>query len=442
MAAIVAVLTLGFSWFSLTSRRVDIEPRLVVARQARQTAQTLLESHRGDDAEQACRQAIESLDELADNASRDVSYRRERAAVLDTLGQILVQLQLPAEAVPYLNEAISLRANLVAEVPTASIDRAPLASCLLRLGQLYRDAGCWEEAETVLRRGVRFCESIFGRTGSDSDLIRERIAFLDLLGQLYADAERRPESIEYLKNAVAAQKHLVGTSANMAEDRERLVTLSLHLAIADRRPLACEQILDEALGVADKLRLDFPSNEHYSSLVITVLDQLATLLKSDRARRIEVRDLLGRIVAIREQLVAIRPQSPEELANLADAYDSMADFCREWKSLDQAEAVYRKELACHAQLVTDHPAAAHYRFGHGRVLHNLADLLRERHRPTESLVLEQQAVEQLRGLYAENIKDPDRRRAFSYACWALCELLLETKEPLRGGLGRLGIPDD
>ena len=95
-------------------------------------------------------------------------------------------------------------------------------------------------------------------------------------------------------------------------------------------------------------------------------------------RRSLVRDLLGRIVAIRENLVARVAASPAELANLADTYDSMANFCREWKSLDEAEAVYRKELACHAQLVTDYPAAAAYRFGHGRALHNLADLLRER----------------------------------------------------------------
>jgi hypothetical protein len=159
-----------------------------------------------------------------------------------------------------------------------------------------------------------------------------------------------------------------------------------------------------------------------------VMDQLVELKKSDPPRRSEVRDLLGRVVAIRENLVVESPHSPEELTNLAATYDSLAGLCRDWKSLDEAEAVYRKELVCRARLAIEHPAVANYRFGHGRLLHNLADLLRERSRPEEALVLERQAVELLRSIYHENLKDPGRRRAFSYTCWALCELLLETKD--------------
>jgi hypothetical protein len=78
-AVIVAALALGFSWFSLTTRPVDIETRLAVARHARQTAEALLQSHRVADAEQAGRQALATLDYLAAHASRDVRYRRERA---------------------------------------------------------------------------------------------------------------------------------------------------------------------------------------------------------------------------------------------------------------------------------------------------------------------------------------------------------------------------
>ena len=427
-AVIAATLVLGFSWFSLTNRRIDIEGRLAVARQARQTAETLLQSHRDDDAEQACRQALKALDELTEHASRDVRYRRERALVLDTLGLILVERQLPAEAIPFYNDAINVRAKLVSDLPSVAIDRAPLALGLSQLGQLYWDTGSWDEAERTLLRGVRLCESDFARTDADSRLARERIQFLDRLGRLYADTRRPSDSMVYFKKAVAAQKSSTGASASAAGDRERLVTLLIRLAAADRQQYAAEQTLAEALDVADRLRVDFPSNDHYNGLVAMVLDQLVELKKSDPPRRSEVRDLLGRVVAIRENLVVDLPHSPEELTNLAATYDSLAGLCRDWKSLDEAEAVYRKELACRARLAIEHPAVANYRFGHGRLLHNLADLLRDRSRPEEALVLERQAVELLRSLYHENLKDPDRRRAFSYTCWALCELLLETKD--------------
>ena len=426
--AIAAALVVGLSLFSLTNRPMDIEPRLAVVRHAREAADSLLQSHHLDDAEQTCRRTLAVLNELAVQGSRDVRYRRERASVLDSLGLILVDRQLPAEAVPFYNEAINLRAKLVGDLPTVVIDRAPLALDLSRLGQLYWDTGRWHEAEVTLLRGVRLCESAFAGTDADSRLARERIGFLERLGRLYADASRRSESAEYFKKAVAAQKSSTDKSATAADDRERLVTLLIRLATADRRQYAAEEALAEALDVADRLRVDFPSNEHYSGLVATVLEQLAELHKSDPMRRSLVRDLLGRVVAIRENLVADLPHSPAELTNLAATYDSLANLCRDWKSFDEAEAVYREELACCVRLVNEYPAVPTYRFGRGRALHNLADLLRERSRFAEALVLERQAIEQLGPLYHENLKDPDRRRAFSYTCRALCELLLETKD--------------
>ena len=172
--AIAAALVVGLSWFFLANRPVDLAPRLAVARQARQTAESLLDSHHLDDAELACRRALAALDELAVRGSRDVRYRRERAAVLDSLGLILVERQLPAEAIPFYNDAINVRAKLVSDLPSVAIDRAPLALGLSQLGQLYWDTGSWDEAERTLLRGVRLCESDFVRTDADSPATSER----------------------------------------------------------------------------------------------------------------------------------------------------------------------------------------------------------------------------------------------------------------------------
>ena len=62
------------------------------------------------------------------------------------------------------------------------------------------------------------------------------------------------------------------------------------------------------------------------------------------------------------------------------------------------------------------------------MLHNLADLLRERGRGEEGLPLERQAVRLLGDLYRSDVKNPDFRRAFSYACWTLATILVEFKD--------------
>src|SRR5207247_790694 len=81
-----------------------------------------------------------------------------------------------------------------------------------------------------------------------------------------------------------------------------------------------------------------------------------------------------------------------------------------------------------SRLAAEYPQVIVYRFGHGQVLHNLADLLRERGRPGEALPLERAAVRQLRSVYQTNVRNPDFRMAVSYASWTLCAILLDRKD--------------
>src|SRR5207237_4312775 len=101
---------------------------------------------------------------------------------------------------------------------------------------------------------------------------------------------------------------------------------------------------------------------------------------------------------------------------------------RAQKTLAQAESVSRKELSYQPGVAAEHPQVIAYRFGHGQVLHNLADLLRERGRPDEALPLEREAVRQLGSVYQSNVRNPEFRMAISYADWTLCAILVDRKD--------------
>ena len=88
----------------------------------------------------------------------------------------------------------------------------------------------------------------------------------------------------------------------------------------------------------------------------------------------------------------LRGETLDVVSKLATMYDSLANLLRAQKAFDAAEALYRKGLSYQSRLAAEHPQVLSYRYGHGQVLHNLADLLRERGRPGEGLPLEQQAV--------------------------------------------------
>jgi hypothetical protein len=122
------------------------------------------------------------------------------------------------------------------------------------------------------------------------------------------------------------------------------------------------------------------------------------------------------------------PGVPNFRSKLAQMYDSFGIFLRARNALGEAETVFRKELALQSRLALEQPQVVDYRFGHGQVLHNLGDLLRERGHPAEGLPLEREAVRQLEGLYRPNVKNPHYRVAYSYACWTLASMLVDLKD--------------
>ncbi len=130
-------------------------------------------------------------------------------------------------------------------------------------------------------------------------------------------------------------------------------------------------------------------------------------------------------MAIQEKLVARAQGGRDYRADLAASCDSLAHLLCTQRLYDQAEPFYRKELACQTALVQQYPQDISIRFAHGRVLHNLADFLRDRGRAKEAVLLEREAAKELTSVYTHDFRNPDYRRAISYACWTLCALELD-----------------
>ena len=90
--------------------------------------------------------------------------------------------------------------------------------------------------------------------------------------------------------------------------------------------------------------------------------------------------------------------------------DSLAGLLRDRNAFGESESRLPKSTRRYSRLAAEQPQNIAYRFGHGQVLHNLADLLRERGRGEEGLPLEREAVRLLGGLYRSNVKNPDFRQ--------------------------------
>jgi tetratricopeptide (TPR) repeat protein len=426
--AIASALAVGAFSFRLTSTGDQHEAQFSVAREARQTAETQLRSGQCDIAERSCRRGLEALDKLADRLPDESRYRHERASLVEMLGQCQAVRGIFFEAIPAYKEAIDLWSNRLARSPTAFDVRCRLSNCLRTLGTLYRDAGRWDDAESTYFRGRLLCEKLPESLFADPRVTRDRVGFLDQLGRLFSETGRQSEAIECETIAVKTQRALVATSAGTSEDRELLAMLLINLAgvcTGMTQSAGALGALAEACEVASGLQSDFPGSARYGDLAATVQENLADIVKSDTTRGAEACDILGRALAIREKFVAGVTGSPEELAKLAATCESLARVCRDQRAIDAALAAYRKALVYQSRLASEKPNVTSYRFDHGRILHNMADLLWECGQPKEAVLLASQAVEQLGVVYRENLANTRYRTALSYARWTLCALLLD-----------------
>jgi eukaryotic-like serine/threonine-protein kinase len=415
----------------LADRGDDPDVLLGVARVARLAADLQVQLNRLDQAEQSCRQALGIVDELVARAPHNVKYRRERGWALDVLGLILATLDRTEEAEAAYRKAIDLGATVLAEGAASVEDRWRLAVCLDHIGVLLRGAGRWDEAEQFLNRGRGICETNPRGGPVEPRIRRELAAILGHLGLVLTDRGRRAEALENYARAVLVQKAVIAEAPGSSADRELLIVIlgnqANELAL-DGQAAAAERALVEAREASLRLKNDYPAIARFQELAATVLNNLANGLRRNPARDDETRALLNQAISIQEGLVAMAPGVPNFRSKLAQMYDSLGIFLRARNALGEADTVFRKELALQSRLALEQPQVVDYRFGHGQVLHNLGDLLRERGHPAEGLPLEREAVRQLEGLYRPNVKNPHYRVAYSYACWTLASMLVDLKD--------------
>jgi tetratricopeptide (TPR) repeat protein len=402
-----------------------------LAQSSRNEADRLVQQQQMEPAELSCRQSLAALDRLLAERPKTRGYRRERAIVLDILGQSLAAQDRPDEADEAYKEEISLWANLIAEQPSSVSDRCRMAEGLNRAAALLREDGRWEEAESDLNRGRRLCQSVPDRIAGDVELQRHRVTFLATLASLFGDMGRRSAALDHHGQAVLAQKGIAGAPSGTREDRERLISLLLEFGrlLRDARvPADAERALIEARELSERLVTEDPGSARYGKLAAEVLYHLGELVRFDPTRYPEARELFQRALVMQERLVSQSPSDLDHLAALAATCGSLASLERDAKAFDAAESFYRKEISLRSRLERDQPRSLAIRFAHGRALHELADLLRERSQARDALPLEREAVQQLDRVYRQNVRDPNYRRAISSAFWELCAVELDCKD--------------
>ena len=365
------------------------QARFATAVAARKSAETLLESKQLAQSDRQCRLAVGILTELAARSS-DHRIRFEQAQALETLAMIQSAADQPDEAEAFYHKAVREWSWLLGVEATDAEVRWRFARCLARWARILSESGRWEDAEDNLRIGKNVCRTRVGNAPPDDRLDRQLVSIMNQRGSLLLRAGRSKEALASFDEAVQAAKELIGRPSSTTEDRELLIsslTTQARAYSSTGQRDAAVRLLGEARLVAERLSAASSASDHHRDLLATQLATEAIELQGDSRRAAEARNLLERAFAIRESLVAASPAEPEYLARLAEdkKYAALADSFINDKLYEKAEEQERKALSCQLRLAHLQPEVAAFRFGRGRALHNLAELLRQRGRARRSV---------------------------------------------------------
>jgi tetratricopeptide (TPR) repeat protein len=416
------------AWLSRSDGRSGAP--LARAMAAHRSAEACLEHAQLADGDRECRRAIEILDNLAARSS-DRQVRFEQAAALETLALIRSASEEPEKAHAFFRKAIGVWTRLLADDQAVALVRWRLARCLSRHATLLSSLGRGEEAENTLERGDNVCRNRVSSSPPDHRVDREWVLIKNQLGLSCLNTGRWARAIENFDSAASMQNRLTQEPEAAALDEETLISVLVNQAkaySASREPEAALRKIGEARKLAEGLSAKHPSIGRYRDVVATLLEREAGEMKPESRGAARARELLERAVAIRESLVAGAPAEPGYLEKLADSCGMLAVMYLAAHSYAKAEEFERRELSYQLRLRQEHPGVMAYRFGRGRALNNLAELLRRRGRAEEALSLAREAAPLLESVYRENVLDEVHRRAASNAYWTLCALELDRKD--------------
>ena len=297
---------------------------------------------------------IESLDGRA----------RLQGNLLAAIGRLFHVLGLDGAARPRLEQALALRRSFG--------DDPDLADSLDRLGELLREAGEFEQAESLLTEAL----AMRHRLGGEDDL--DTAESLDNLGHVIAASRGAPAEVEALyRQALDVRLRLAGADdLRVAESRN-----NLGIALQDLGRLAeAEDELNQARTI---YRRQLGDDDPDIAMIEANLGNLLVQL----GRPAEAEPYL------RSALTIDLRHFGERHASVAQDRDSLAWALKQQADYEAAEREYRAALAVRQELWgDDHPATV-------TSVNNLASLLLDAGRFEEAVPLFRSALTSFRAIY-------------------------------------------
>lgn len=273
--------------------------------------------------------ARELLDASPKRIERDLKDQPElRAAMLDTIGRVYVNLGLYATAIPLFEQSLKIRKEMLGD------ENVDVAATTNHLADVLYSAGKYDEAEGLARKALSIRRKLLG---NDDPAVAESLS--NLGGGLFAEGKYN-EAETVLREALDIRQKALGP-----EHVDIATSLSqLGLALSKSQPAEAEVLHRRALNMRRKLL----GNDHPD--VASSLNNLGRLvLEKGDYNQAEI--LLREAVSLDRKILG--PDHPDlgiSMSNLARTLQSEQKY-------PEAEQIFRDVLALRKKVLNPkHPS--------------------------------------------------------------------------------------
>lgn len=329
--AILAVLAGGAAWLADKQRnRAEIEAH--TSRQVTEFIVDLFEVSNPSEALGDTIAAREILDRGAERIERELSGQPEvQATLMNTMGQVYMNLGLYAQAAPLLEKALATRRRLHGDV---SVE---VAECANDMATLHQNRADYPAAEPLFREALATRRRLLGDDHDDvATSLNNLAALLHVMGE-YAEAE------SIYVEALELRRGLFGTGhPGVAEVLSNYGDMMFGLG----RLAEADSMLGEALAIGRQtLDGDHPHLVVYMSNRASLLQTMGSYAEAE-SLFLEILEISKRVFGDEH------PEVSTSLNNLASLLAASEDYAA-------AESLYKESLAMNRRLLGDvHPYVA------------------------------------------------------------------------------------
>jgi serine/threonine protein kinase/tetratricopeptide (TPR) repeat protein len=343
--------------------------------------------------------ALQFYAESAQRTGADPAVRFETARAHRRMAEIQHRLGQPVEAESAFRQAIDRLQDLADEIPTEAKYRTELAGALHQRGVLLGDTGQYSDEEAAHRRALAIEQELATKFPAFAEYRSKLGRAHWFVGQVLSHLHRRDEAETEFRSALAIQSKLAAEFPSVPDHRHHLAQTHLRLAQAlsyKDRVEEHEQALREAAKLLETLAAEFPTLPAYRNELANVYYWTMRKLPAQQA---EV--YLRRALALQEKLAAEYPSVTDYRYDLSRSQKNLGDLLAQSDRTEEAEEFYRRALAIAEKLVADAPTVHYYRARQALVKLALGGLLEKTGKPTDAQAAYEQAITLFKSLVDE-----------------------------------------